>query len=78
MLETDVSWRTIGLLNDRYEWIRKTLGVTFVNSISWFEEWNFESDGLYINSRGARRHIQLYCIFGGPGCGETKWIDSCG
>ena len=28
---TDVSWRRIRALNDRYDWIAKTFGVTFVD-----------------------------------------------
>jgi hypothetical protein len=36
----DVSWRRIGALNDRYDWIAKTLGVAFVDPNSWIEEWN--------------------------------------
>ena len=28
---TDVAWRRIGALNDRYDWIAKTLGITFVD-----------------------------------------------
>jgi hypothetical protein len=56
---TDVAWRLIGALNDRYEWIAKTLGVTFVDANSWLEDWDFARDGLHINRRGARLS-QLY------------------
>jgi hypothetical protein len=55
-----VSWRHIGALNDRYERIAKTLGVTFVDPNSWLEDWDFARDGLRINRRGARRLSQLY------------------
>ena len=34
---TDVSLRRIGALNDRYYWIAKTMGVTFVDPNSWLE-----------------------------------------
>jgi hypothetical protein len=46
---TDVAWRCIGALHDRYDWIAKTLGVTFVDPNSWFEDWDFARDGLHIN-----------------------------
>jgi hypothetical protein len=37
----DVAWRRIGVLNGRYDWIAKTLGVTFVDPNSWLEDWDF-------------------------------------
>jgi hypothetical protein len=40
--QTDVAWRRIGALNDRYDWIAKTLGVTFVDPNSWLEDWDFK------------------------------------
>jgi hypothetical protein len=66
----DVSWRRIGAPNGRYDWIVKTLGVTFVDPNSWIENWDFSKDGLHINRSGARRLSQLYsrvCGFGGGG-----------
>jgi hypothetical protein len=51
----------IEILNDRYDWIAKILDVTYVYSISWFEDWNFGRDGLYINSTGAGQITQLHC-----------------
>jgi hypothetical protein len=66
----DVSWQRIGALNGRYDWIAKTLGVTFVDPKSWIENWDFSRDGLYLNRSGARRLRQLYsrvCGFGGGG-----------
>jgi hypothetical protein len=65
-----VSWRRIGALNSRYDRIAKTLGVTFVDSNSWIENWDFCRDGLHINRSGARRLSQLYsrvCGFGSGG-----------
>jgi len=41
---TDVAWQRIGALNDRYDWIAKTLGVTFVDPNSWLEDWDFARD----------------------------------
>lgn len=64
---TDLSWRRIGALNDRYEWIAKTLGVTFVDPNSWLEDWDFARDGVHINRRGARRLGQLYSRVSGLG-----------
>jgi hypothetical protein len=34
----DVPWRRIGALNDRYDWVARTLGVTFVDPNSWIEK----------------------------------------
>jgi hypothetical protein len=62
---TDVEWQSIGALNDRYDWIAKTLGVTFVDPNCWLEEWAFAWDGLHIKRRGARRISQRYCRVGG-------------
>jgi hypothetical protein len=57
---TDVSWWRVGALNDRYNWIAKTLGTTFVDPNSWLEDWDFAREGLHINHRGARQLSQLY------------------
>lgn len=59
-LGADVSWRRIGALNDRYDWVARTLGVTFVDPNSWIEDWDFGRDGLHINRSGARKLGQLY------------------
>jgi lysophospholipase L1-like esterase len=67
---TDVAWRRIRALNDRYDWIAKSLGVTLVDPNSWLEDWDFARDGLHINWRGAKRPSQLYsrvCGLGGRG-----------
>jgi hypothetical protein len=56
----DVSWRRIGAVNDRLEWVANTLGVTFVDPNGWVEDWDFSRDGLHINRRGARHLGQLY------------------
>jgi len=69
-----VAWRRIETLNNRYDGIAKTLGVTFVGPDSWFEEWDFARDGLHINRRGARRLSQLYSRVGGLG-GRGKKMD---
>jgi lysophospholipase L1-like esterase len=69
---TDVSWRRIGVLNDGYDWITKTLGVTFVDPNSWLENWDFARDGLHINRSGARRLSKLYSRVGGLGSSGKK------
>jgi hypothetical protein len=68
---TDVTWRRIGASNDRYDWIAKTLGVTFVDPNSWLEDWDFARDGLNIKRRGPRRLCQHYSRFSGLG-GKVK------
>jgi lysophospholipase L1-like esterase len=66
----DMSWWRISALNNRYDWIAKTLEVTFVDPNSWVENWDFGRDGLHINRSGVRRLRELYsrvCGFGGGG-----------
>jgi len=63
-LRADVSWRRIGALNDRYDWIAKTMGVTFMDPNSWLVDWDCERDGLHINRRGARWLSQVYSRVG--------------
>jgi hypothetical protein len=55
-----VSWRRIGAVNDRLEWVANTLGVTFLDPYSWVDDWDFSRDGLHLNRRGARHLGQLY------------------
>ena len=45
----DMSWRHIGAINSRYEWVAQTLRVTFVDPNSWVDNWDFGRDGLHIN-----------------------------
>jgi len=49
----NVSWRRIGAVNDRLEWVANTLGLTFVDPNSWVDDWDFSRDGLHIYRRGA-------------------------
>jgi len=56
----DVSWRCIGALNDRFNWVANTLRLTFVDPNSWIEDGDFARDGLHLNGRGKRRLGQLY------------------
>jgi hypothetical protein len=55
----DVSWRSNGAVNSRYEWIANTLGVTFVDPNIWVGDWDFGGDGFQFNRRGARHLDQL-------------------
>ena len=68
----DVSWRRIEAVNDRLEWVAKTLGVTFVDPNSWVDDWDFSRDGLHINRRGARHLGQLYSSVCGIGSERQK------
>jgi hypothetical protein len=56
----NVSWRRIGAINDKLEWVANALGVTFVDPNCWIEDWNFNRDGLHINRRGVRHLGPLY------------------
>jgi hypothetical protein len=64
----DVTWRRIGSINDRYDWVIKTLGISFLDPNSWIEDGDLGRDGLHLNRRGAKRLGHLYsrvCGFGG-------------
>jgi hypothetical protein len=50
-----VSWQRIGALNGRYDWLAKTLGITFADPNSSNEDWDFSRDGLHIKRGGARK-----------------------
>jgi hypothetical protein len=63
----DVSWRRIGSLNDRYEWIAGALVITFVDPNSWIEDGDFSRNGLQLNGRGKRRLGHL--------CARTNGLD---
>jgi hypothetical protein len=54
-----VSWRRIGALNDRLDWVANALEITFVDPNSWIENGHFARDGLHLNGRGKRRLGQL-------------------
>jgi hypothetical protein len=68
----DVSWRRIGAVNDRLEWVAKTLGVTFVDPNSWVDDWDFRRDGHHTSRRGARHLVQLYSRLCGISGGRQK------
>jgi hypothetical protein len=57
---SDVSWRRIGALNDRFDWIAGVLGITFVDPNSWTEDGDFARDGLHRNGRGNKQLGHLY------------------
>jgi hypothetical protein len=68
----DLSWRLIGAVNDRLEWVANTIGVTFVDPNSWVDDWDFSRDGLHLNRRGARQLGQLYSRVYGISGGRQK------
>jgi len=71
----DVSWRRIGALNDRFDWVANALGFTYVDPTNWVEDGDFARDGLHLNGRGRRRLGQLYARVSGldvGGSGESK------
>jgi len=67
----DVSWRRIGALNDRFDWVANTLGLTFVDPNSWIEDGDFARDGLRLNGSGKRRLEQLYARVSGLDVGGS-------
>jgi hypothetical protein len=62
---SDVSWRRIGALNDRFGWIAGALGITFVHPNIWIEDGDFARDGLHLNGRGKKRLGHLYARVSG-------------
>lgn len=50
-----------GRMNDTYNWVAKTLGITFVDPNSWIKDVAFGGDELLLNRRAARRLGHLYC-----------------
>jgi lysophospholipase L1-like esterase len=67
----DVSWRRIGALNYRFDWVASALGLTFVDPNSWIEDEDFARDGLHLNGRGKRRLGHLYARVGGLDAGGS-------
>jgi hypothetical protein len=55
-----VSWRRIGALNDRLDWISGALGITFVDPNRWIEDNDFARDGMHLNGGGKRLLGNLY------------------
>jgi len=66
-----VSWKRIGALNDRYDWVANALGLTFFDPNSWIEDGDFARDGLHLNGRGKRRLGQLYVRVSGLDVGGS-------
>jgi lysophospholipase L1-like esterase len=50
----DGSWRRIGALNDRFDWIANALEITFFDPNSWIQDRDFARDGVHLNGRGKR------------------------
>jgi hypothetical protein len=40
--------------------VTNDLGISFVDSNSWIEDWDFATDGLDLNGRGKRRLGEIY------------------
>jgi hypothetical protein len=71
----DLSWRRIGALNDRLDWVANAVGLTFVDPNSWIEEGDFGGEGVHLNTRGKRHLGNLYarvCGLEGGGSAENK------
>jgi hypothetical protein len=61
----DVSWKRIGALNNKLDWVANAVGLTFVDPNSWIEEGDFSGDGVHLNSRGKRHLGSLYARVSG-------------
>jgi hypothetical protein len=61
----DVSWRRIGGLNYRLDWVANAMGLTFVDPNSWIEDGDFGRDGVHLNGRGKRHLGNLYARVSG-------------
>jgi hypothetical protein len=69
----EVSWRRIGALIDRFDWIANAIGITFVDPNSWIQDGDFAGDGLHLNGRGKIRLGQLYArVSGLDGRGSAR------
>jgi hypothetical protein len=71
----DVSWRRIGALNYRLDWVAKAMGLTFVDPNNWIEDGDFGRDGVHLNVRGKRHLGNLYARVSGlevGGSAESK------
>jgi hypothetical protein len=68
----DVSWRRIGALNSRFDWVANALVLTFVDPNSWIEDGDFARDGLRLNGRGKSRLGQLYPRVSGLDVGGSE------
>ena len=66
-----MSWRHSGALNDRFNWVANTLGLTFIDPNSWIEDSDFVRDGLHLNGRGKIRLGQLYARVSGLDVGGS-------
>ena len=62
----DVSWRRIGALNNRLDWVANALGLNFVDP-----NCDFARDGLHLNGTGKRWLGQLYARVSGLDAGGS-------
>ena len=68
----DVSWKRIGALNDRLDWVAKAVGLMFVDPNNWIKEDDFSGDGVHLNPRGKRHLGNLYARVGGLEGGSAE------
>jgi hypothetical protein len=65
----DISWRRIGGLNDRLDWVANA-----VDPNSWIEDWDFGRDGVNLNGRWKRHLRNLYArVSEVGGSAGSKW-----
>ena len=67
----DASWKRIGALNDRLDWVASAVGLMFVDPNSWIEEGDFSGDGVHLNARGKRHLGNLFARVSGLEGGGT-------
>jgi hypothetical protein len=72
-----VPWRRVGAVNDRFEWVARNLGATFVDPNSWIGDGDFSRDGLHLNRDGARQPGDLYCRVCGTDGDDQMGIRYC-
>jgi hypothetical protein len=68
-----MSWRQIGAIHDRLEWVAGNLEATFVDPDSWIGNGDFSRDGLHLNRDEAKQLGDLYCRVCGTG-GEGQRV----
>jgi hypothetical protein len=56
-----MSWRRVGAISHRLEWVAGNLGATFVDPNGWIGDGDFSRDGLHLNRDGATQLGDIYC-----------------
>ena len=60
-----MSWRPIGAINGRCDWVANALGLNLVDPNISIEDGDFARDGLHLSGREKRRLGQLYARVSG-------------